>query len=276
MRAGPAARGLAALAAILLPASAAAQTLRYGGQPGERARYRLENTARIHQETPAGPSDLTVRSFSLLALLLESANADTLAYAVTFDSLALTFEGAPVTPPDLTPLKAGRVVLRLSPRGDVHAFEVPADMPPPPPGFDLKQMLSHFFPRLPGTPAPPGTTWSDTLSVPVSQQGIESQVQVVTTYTSRGKTNTPEGAFVEVGYGTVTTLRGTGRQDGTPVALEGSGRGSGTILLGDDGATFWSSKGTQTLELQVRFTPEGQEPVSIPIRQEIASEIQRQ
>lgn len=262
------------VAVALDVATGGAQTLRYAGEEGDRDRYRLSNTVRIHQEFQGAATDLTMRSYSLLSLLLERFAGDTLTYGVTFDSLDLKFEGAPVPAPDLTPMVGKKMTLKLSPRGEVYGFDVPADMPPPPPGFDLKQMMSQFFPRLPDDEAEPGTSWSDTLAYPVSQQGIESRVSVVTNYTSRGEKPGEGGEFVEVDFGTVTSIQGKGETGGTPLFIEGKGTGTGTLRFGDDGETFWSARGRQTLELTVDVTPDGQPPMSIPIRQEIETEIQ--
>ncbi len=272
-RSGAGVLALALLAA--LPAHA--QSLRYDGEEGQTDRYRLTNTVRIHQELQGAATDLTVHSYSLLTLVLERAEDDTLSYGVTFDSLDLRFEGAPVPPPDLSCILGNKMTLQLSPRGEVYRFDVPAEMCATPAGFDLKQMVSHFFPRLPeGERAESGTTWSDTLSFPVSQQGIESSVQVVTDYTSRGTTAEGGGGedFVAVDYRTATTISGKGEQGGAPLFLDGRGTGEGRLLFAGEGETFWSSTGTQTLELVIDVTPEGQPPLSIPIRQEITAEIQ--
>jgi hypothetical protein len=263
-----------ALVRSIAAGPATAQTLKYAGEEGDRARYRLTNTMKIHQEFQGIPTDLTVRSHSLLTLLLERSEDDTLTFGVTFDSLNVKFEGAPLRAPDLSPVLGRKMTLKVSPRGQVFSFELPADMPAAPAGFDLKQMVSHFFPRVPGGRAKPGTTWSDTLNLPVAQQGIQSSVQVVTRYTSRGKGKGQGGKYLEVGYATLTTISGKGEQGGTPLFLDGKGTGKGTILFGDGGETFWSSKGTQTLNLVVDVTPEGQPPLSIPVRQEITAEIQ--
>jgi hypothetical protein len=261
--------------AMLIPAGTGkAQTLRYAGEEGRTDRYRLTNTVKIHQEFQGTATDLTVRSLSLINLMLENSEDDTLTYGVTFDSLDLTFEGAPVPSPDLTPILGKKMTLKLSPQGQVYAFDVPADMPETPPGFELKQMVSHFFPRLPAAEADPGSAWADTLVLPVSQQGIDSKVTVVTNYTAKGEATEGEREFIQVDYATATTIAGKGEQEGTPLFLDGSGSGSGTILFGEDGETFWSSKGSQTLNLVVDVTPEGQPPMSIPIRQEITAEIQ--
>ncbi|MFN2431773.1 MAG: hypothetical protein ABR599_02970 [Gemmatimonadota bacterium] len=265
---------MVAVAALLLPLPLAAQTLRYGGDEGDSSRYRLSNSARIRQEFQGTATDLTVTSFSLLDLVLQRATEDTLTYGVTLDSLSLSFEGADVPPPDLRPVTDRRMTLKVSPRGQVYAFDLPPDMPQAPPGIDLKQMVSHFFPRLPEGRAPAGTQWTDPLTLPVSQQGIQSDVRVVTTYTSRGEARTPEGEFVAVDYGTETTLHGEGEQQGAPLVLDGTGRGTGTILFAEDGERFWSSKGTQTLDLQVEISPAGQAPVRIPVKQEVTAEIQ--
>lgn len=267
-------RLIAPVACAFLPHGAGAQSLRYAGEEGQRDRYRLTNTVKIHQEFQGASTDLTVRSFSLLNILLERSEDDTLTFGITFDSLDLKFEGAPVPAPDLSPLVGKKMTLKLSPRGDVYAFEVSGDMPETPPGFDLKQMVSHFFPQLPEGKAGRGVAWSDTLAYPVSQQGIDSKVKVVTNYTSKGEAAGTEEEFIQVEYVTVTTIEGKGEQAGTPLFLDGTGKGSGTILFAEDGETFWSSKGTQTLDLVVDLTPEGQPPTSIPIRQEITGEIQ--
>lgn len=276
---------LAALAAAL-PA-AGAQTLRYGGEEGRTDRYGLTHTVRIRQEFQDAVTELTMRSRSVLRLALQSTSDDTLTYGVTFDSLDVQFEGAPVPGPDLGAVLGRTMTLRVSPRGRVLAFEVPDDLPETPSNFDLRQMVSHFLPRLPEGEAEPGTAWTDTLRLPVAQGGIESDVVVVTTYTARGEpadddlatlggTGAPATAgdgFLAVGYATSTTINGRGEQEGRPLFLDGSGTGSGTILFADEGRTFWSSTGTQVLEMRVELSPEGQPPVSIPIRQEIQAEI---
>ncbi len=266
---------VAAVAAACAPLSTSAQTLRYGGEEGHRDRYRLTNTVRVHQEFQGVSTDLVMRSFSLLEVVLQRSEGDTLTYGVTFDSLDLKFEGAPLPAPDLSCVVGETMTLKLSRSGDVHAFGVPADMCPTPPVFDLEQMVSHFFPRLPDEEAKAGTAWTDTLAYPVAQQGIESEVTVVTTYTSGGETDRDGDPYVEVRYGTATTIRGKGEQAGAPLFLDGKGVGEGTILFADDGATFWSSEGTQRLELEVDVTPEGQPPMSIPIRQEVTAAVER-
>jgi hypothetical protein len=260
---------------LLAPAETIrAQTLRYGGEEGRQDRYRLATMVRIHQDFQGAAVDLTVRSTGVLALTLERSHEDTLTFAVAFDSLQLAFEGAPVASPDLSCV-VGRIMrLRLSREGRVLDFEVPADLCETPPGFDLKHMVSHFFPRLPEKAARPGVVWSDTLTYPLAQQGIESQVSVVTSYTAKDKRKETEGELLEIGYATRTTLSGQGSREGTPLFLDGSGAGSGTILFDAGGHTFWSSSGTQALELRVDVRPEGQPPLSIPIRQEITAEIE--
>lgn len=264
----------AALLGTGMPGGAEGQTLRYEGEEGQTDRYRLRNTVKIHQELQGISTELTVLSNGLLSLELEDLEDDTLTFGVTFDSLELKFEGAPVPAPDLTPVLGRKMTLKLSPTGKVHTFELPADMPATPPGFDLKQMVGHFFPRLPQKKARAGLIWADTLVFPVAQQGIESQVQVVTTYTAKGETKAPEGTFIEVDFATAVSVHGKGEQAGAPLFLDGKGTGNGEIRFSEDGETFWSSKGTQSLDLVVDVTPAGQPPMSIPIREEITTEIQ--
>lgn len=277
---------LAALTAVVPAARTPAQTLRYGGDEGRTDRYGLTHTVHIRQEFQGAVSELTIRSRSVLRLALQSAADDTLTYGVTFDSLDVRIEGASVPDPDLRGVLGRTMTLRVSPRGRVFAFGMPEDLPETS-NFDLRQMVSHFLPRLPDDEAEPGTSWTDTLHLPVAQGGIESDVTVVTTYTSRGEPGEddlesfqgirgPDGADLElfaVDYGTSTTISGRGEQEGSPLFLDGSGSGSGTILFSDDGRTFWSSTGTQVLEMRVELSPEGQPPVSIPIRQETQAEI---
>ncbi len=265
---------LLAGAGLLAPSAIGAQSLRYGGDAGRSDRYRLTTTVEIHQDFQGASADLTVRSYGVLGLTLEGSRGDTLTYGVVFDSLDLAFEGAPLEKPDLSCVVGRTLRLVLSRTGRVQGFEAPPDLCDTPPGFDLKQMVSHFFPRLPERPARPGLEWADTLAYPVSQQGIESQVRVVTSYTAKGKSRAEGGTFVEVAYTTETTVAGRGEQAGRPLFVDGSGHGAGTILFDEDGKTFWRSTGTQTLELTVDVTPEGQPPLSIPVRQEITAEIQ--
>jgi len=243
---------------------------------GRRDRYRLTTTVQIHQDFQGSAVDVTVRSHGLLSLTLERLQKDTLTYAVAFDSLELSFEGVPAPAPDLSCVVGRSMRLHLSSMGRVYEFEPPPDLCETPPGFDLEHMVGHFFPRLPDEGARPGTVWSDTLNYPISQQGIESRVSVVTSYTAKGEREAEDGELVEVAYATETTISGRGDQEGTPLFLDGSGTGSGTILFDEDGRTFWSSTGTQVLELRVDVTPEGQPPLSIPIRQEITAEVKHQ
>jgi hypothetical protein len=272
---------LAVLAAV--PA-AGAQTLRYGGEEGRTDLYGLTHTVRIRQEFQDAVTELTMRSRSVLRLALRAAADDTLTYGVTFDSLDVQLEGAALPGPELGAVLGRTMTLRVSPRGRVFAFEVPEDIPQTPSNFDLRQMVSHFLPRLPEGEAQEGTSWTDTLRLPVAQAGIESDITVVTTYTSRGEPAADDraalgapprgdGRLVAVDYATSTTIEGRGEQEGRPLFLDGSGTGSGTILFAEDGRTFWSSTGTQVLEMRVEVSPEGQPPVSIPIRQEIQAEI---
>jgi hypothetical protein len=265
---------LLAGAGFLAPGAARAQVLRYGGEAGRNDRYRLTTTVAIHQDFQGASTDLTVRSYGVLDLTLEDAGADTLGFGVVFDSLDLAFEGAPLEKPDLSCVVGRTLRLVLSPTGRVTGFEAPADLCETPAGFDLKQMVSHFFPRLPDGPARDGLEWADTLAYPVSQGGIESQIRVITRYTARGKSRVEGRELLEVAYATETTVAGQGEQGGRPLFVDGSGHGSGSILFDQKGSTFWRSTGTQTLELTVDVTPEGQPPLSIPVRQQITSEIQ--
>jgi hypothetical protein len=265
---------LLACVSLLAPRASDAQVLRYGGDPGRSDRYRLTTTVAIHQDFQGSSTDLTVRSYGVLVLTLEGTTGDSLGFGVVYDSLDLAFEGAPVEKPDLSCVVGRTLRLGLSPTGRVLGFEAPADLCETPPGFDLKQMVSHFFPRLPEAPAREGLEWADTLAYPVSQQGIESQVRVVTHYTARGKNRVDGREFLQVAYVTETTVAGQGEQGGRPLFVDGSGHGEGSILFDQKERTFWRSTGTQTLDLTVDVTPEGQPPLSIPVRQQITSEIQ--
>ncbi|HEY7461034.1 MAG TPA: hypothetical protein VIC59_04080 [Gemmatimonadota bacterium] len=274
MRLAYASLALLASAGLALPCVASAQALRYGGDEGRSDRYRLTNTVQIHQEFQGAAADLTVRSRGVVDLVLERADADTLTYTVVFDSLDLAFEGAPAEAPDLSCVVGRTLRLSLSPSGRVQAFDKPADLCETAPGFDLERTVSHFFPRLPEGGGKSGGAWADTLAYAVSQQGIESEVHVITTYAPKENREGSAGRLVEVAYETLTTVSGEGEQGGTPLILEGSGRGSGTILFAADGAAFWSSTGTQTLDITVNVTPTGQPPLSIPIHQEITAEVE--
>ncbi|HVA56975.1 MAG: hypothetical protein WBQ26_15325 [Gemmatimonadaceae bacterium] len=240
-----------ALAALLaLPAgSAAAQQFHYA--PGT-AQYRMTVDAKITTTAMGQSSDNEITSMQKFTMALTNESADTMAMAVTIDSISqMTPMGAP---PGLDSLVGKKVRAFVSPVGEYFRTQIdPADTA----GLlsSLADQVVHVLPRI-RVGLANGATWTDTLEATTTQSGLQLKRQVISVYTVAGDTTVNGTKGRKLVRTSTSTTTGSGSIQGQAVAMDGTSSGTGVAVVTTDGA-FLGSAGAEMVKSKLTLTDAG-------------------
>lgn len=212
--------------ALLLPAAAGAQTLRYeaGHEP---ATYRRAQTDRVVQTVAGQQQRIDIESFWRFTVETTAAD-DGLVVRIVHDSLGLSSVPAGADSLDFSALIGEPVIARMDRRGEVREVTLPDPLPPAAGRLDLATAYRTFFPVLPEGRLEAGDAWADTVRVSHEQNGVDIAVTRIDRYTARGLEEVAGRRAARVDYVASFVLEGRGSQNGAEVVLTGTGGGEGT------------------------------------------------
>jgi hypothetical protein len=238
--------------AIALPVVAGAQSFEYAPGTGQ---YRLTSSTKGAQEAMGQKQEFESSNSQLLSVTVARPSKDTMAVTVVLDSITAVGPMGMV-PPGLDKLVGIKVVTKLSPFGAVYSAQGPTDTTI----ANVQQItdeISRFLPRVRGRLAPQ-SSWTDTTSGKVKQNGLDIDRQVIAKYTVLGDTSVAGGKAWKIARETNTSLSGSGAPQGQPMTMEGTATGKGTLLLSQKGVFVGSSSEDQA-NIKITLAANGME-----------------
>ena len=219
---------LALVLASPLAGTLAAQT---AGYSTGTTKYRVVTNAKGSQISPAGSQTFDVALREQLTVDLRKHATDTLMATITLDSITLSTSAGPS--PDVSSVKGAKFVTMMSPTGKVYSTQ-------PPTGLDatmaqITDGIGRFLPSYRANLAK-GTTWSDTTKGKITQQGMDLDRTIVSTYTVAGDTTYAGQNALRITRETNTIASGSGNAQGTPITMETTSKGNSTYFVSPKGA----------------------------------------
>jgi hypothetical protein len=230
------------LVAPFLSAPLGAQGVEYA--PGT-TRYRLSTTTKGSQKSPMGNQDFQLDVRQQLTVNIAKQTKDTMVATVTLDSLSLK---SAQEAPDLHRLLGSKFVSYISPTGRVYSTK-PVD------GSDamlaqVTEGVARFLPTY-RRDMKAGMQWADTTSGKVTQQGLEVDRTIVSTYKVIGDTAVAGERALKVERASTVKAAGSGSAQGTPISLESATTSNAVFFLSPKGQYLG---GRQNDDINVKIT----------------------
>jgi hypothetical protein len=253
---------LALVLASPLAGTLVAQTAEYSTGT---TKYRVVTNAKGSQISPAGSQSFDVALREQLTVDLMKHARDTVMATITLDSIALSTSAGPS--PDVSTVKGAKFITMMSPTGKVYSTQPPA-------GLDatmaqITDGIGRFLPSYRANLAK-GTTWSDTTKGKITQQGMELDRTIVSTYTVAGDTMYAGQKALKINRVTSTIATGSGNAQGTPITMETTGTGNSTYFMSPKGAFLGA---TSVDDVNSKITVLGQN-VEIGVRQSVQTAVE--
>jgi hypothetical protein len=243
---------LAIALAMALPVVASAQTFEYAPSSGQ---YRLTSTTKGAQEAMGQKQEFESSNSQLLTVTVARASKDTMAMTVVLDSITAVGPMGMI-PPGLDKLIGIRVSTKLSPFGAVYSAVGPTDTTI----ANVAQItdeISRFLPRIRGRLSA-ASTWTDTTTGKVKQNGLDIDRQVIAKYTVLRDTSVAGERAWKIARETNTSLAGSGAPQGQPMTMEGTATGKGTLFLSQKGV-FVGSTSEDQANIKITLAANGME-----------------
>jgi hypothetical protein len=243
-------RSLAVIAAALLtPSTLSAQAFEYAPSTGQ---YRVTSKTTGAQDIMGQTQQFETSNDELLTVTVARPHADTLALTVVVDSLdAVGPMGMPV--PGADKMTGVTVSAKLSPFGALYWSIGPRDDSIPN-GEQITSELSRLLPRIRAKLAQ-GTTWTDTTSGSVRQNGVDIDRRVIATYLVAGDTTIGGMKSWKMMRETLTTMSGSGAPNGQTMSVEGRATGKGIVLMSQSGV-YLGSESEDRANVKIMLTPQ--------------------
>lgn len=243
---------LALSLALAFPAVAAAQSFEY---TPTKAQYRLTSSTKGAQEAMGQKQEFESSNSQLLSVTLARPVKDTMALTVVLDSITAVGPMGMV-PPGLDKLIGISVSAKLSPFGALYSAEGPKDTSI----ANITQIteeMGRFLPRIRGK-LTAGSTWTDTTSGKMKQNGLDIDRTVVSKFTVVGDTTVSGEKGWKIARESTTSLAGTGAPQGQPMTMEGTSTGKGTLVMSQKGV-FVGSQQEDQANIKITLAANGME-----------------
>lgn len=237
---------------LTVPTAAVAQSFEYAPT---KAQYRLTSTTKGAQEAMGQKQEFESSNSQLLSVSLARQNKDTVALTVVLDSITAVGPMGMI-PPGLDKLIGISVSAKLSPFGAVYSAEGPKDTTI----ANIAQIteeMGRFLPRIRGKLSA-GSTWSDTSTGKVKQNGIDIDRTVVSKFTVVGDTTVAGEKGWKIARESTTSLSGTGAPQGQPMTMEGTSTGKATLVVSQKGQ-FVGSQQEDQANIKITLAANGME-----------------
>jgi hypothetical protein len=261
-------RWMALFALVLAaPGGAGAQTFAY--TPGTQ-RYKIEIATQNQRDQNGGraPAEFDYTTTQLITVHLTRRSPDTLAIAVTVDSIEQQ-SALDAPKEDLSWARGVKLSGTISPTGQVYRFNAPADADGNLRG--LYEGFRFFLPALRPSLAA-GTSWADTSKQRSGQRGSFDSVSTQKVVTSRvtGDTTYAGQRAWRIERAGNLSLSGQGTEAGKVLRVVGDGTIKGVQYVSMSGV-YLGARVTQIMRLVESFQDTGEGPAST---QTIRSEIE--
>lgn len=227
-------------------------------------RYRLYTTTTGSQSSPMGSQDFQVEARQQLTVNVAKAAKDTIVATVTLDSLSL--KSAEIQQ-DVSRLVGSKFVTYLSPTGQFYSIQKSVN--PDPLAAQVTESVARFLPAYRRN-LRAGATWADTTTGKVSQQGVELDRTIISSYKVVGDTTIGGERTFKIQRTSTVKAAGSGTAQGTPVALESATNSNAVIYLSAKGVYLG---GQQNDDINVKITILAQN-AEINIKQKAESKIE--
>lgn len=221
---------------------AAAQVSEYA--PGT-TRYVVSTSSKGSQLSPMGNNEFELGVRQVITVNLVKQAKDTLAATVTLDSISLTGAAAAA---DVSTLNGAKFLSWVSPTGKLYSARAPEGANPA--LAQVTEGISRFLPAFRAN-LKAGATWTDTTSGKVTQQGMEVDRTIVSTYTVGADTSIGGTRAHRIGRVTAVKAAGSGTAQGTPLKMESASNSQGTFYLSTKGVYLG---GVSNDEVTVKLT----------------------
>jgi hypothetical protein len=233
--------------------------------------YRITSVDTRTQNQSGGraPFEFTTTTTQFVTLTLTPRTRDTLALALTLDSVAVS-STLDAPPANTDGLRGARMEGTISPQGKIYLF-APAPGETDRTKIALYRAFSRFL-----APVPPqlaaGMTWSDTSTESFKHGEFDIKTSTVTTSKVAGDTTVAGQHAWRVERNGVISTTGEAMEKGIPIHLTADGTIRAVQLLGQTGV-FLGSSGTQSTHVEMSMNEtEGGE--SQPIQEVIKSTVE--
>ena len=220
-----------------------------------KAQYRLTSNTKGAQEAMGQKQEFESSNTQLLSVSLARQTKDTVALTVVLDSIVAVGPMGMV-PPGLDKLIGISVSAKLSPFGAVYSLAGPTDTTIANIG-QVTEEMGRFLPRIRGKLAP-GSTWADTTTGKIKQNGIDIDRRVLSKYTVVGDTTVAGEKGWKISRESTTSLTGTGAPQGQPMTMEGSSTGKATLVMSPKGV-FVGSQQEDLANIKIVLAANGME-----------------
>jgi len=246
------------LTLLVFAAPLGAQSFAY--TPGTQ-RYRIEIATQNARDQNGGraPAEFDYTTTQVVTVQLTKQSTDTLGVTVTIDSINQeTALDAPKQ--DLSWAKGVKLTGKVSPTGQVYAFEAPANV-----NANVRGLYDGFRFFLPALHAPiaSGSSWADTSKQRTGRRGAFDSVstqRIVMSKVTGDTTFAGQRAWRIERTGSIA-LSGQGTEGGKVLRVAGDGTIRGVQYIGVTGV-YLGSKVTQTMRLVESFPDTGDGPAS--------------
>jgi hypothetical protein len=233
--------------------------------------YRITSVDTRTQNQSGGraPFEFTTTTTQYVTLTLTPHTRDTLALALTLDSVGVS-STLDAPPANTDGLRGARMEGTISPQGKTYVF-APATGETDRTKIALYRAFSRFLAAVPPQLAA-GTTWSDTTTETFKRGEFDIKTSTVTTSKVSGDTTVAGQHAWRVERNGVLSTTGEGMEKGIPIHLSADGTIRSVQLLSQAGV-FLGSAGTQSTHVEMSMT-ESAGGESQPIQEVIKSTVE--
>jgi len=215
-------------------------------------RYRVSTTTKGTQSTPMGDSGFELGMRQQVTLNLARQSKDTMRATVTLDSIALDGAGDDA---EVSALRGAKFVSLVSPTGRVYSSQSPANQTPL--ASQIAEGITRFLPAY-RAHLKTGETWADTTAGKVTQQGVELDRTIVSSFTVEHDTTIGGVKAFKVARVTLVRAAGSGSTQGTPISMESSGTSNGAFFVSTKGV-FLGGSSNDDVNLKLKILAQGAE-----------------
>jgi hypothetical protein len=215
-------------------------------------RYRVSTTTKGSQTTPMGNNDFELGVRQQITLNLARQAKDTLLATVTLDSISLSGSAAAA---DVSALRGAKFVSLVSPTGHVYSTRALANANPL--VSQLAEGITRFLPSYRAN-LRQGATWADTTVGKVSQQGMDVDRTIVSSFIVEHDTTIGGVRAFKVARVTSVKAAGSGTPQGTPVSLESFSTSNGAFFVSTKGV-FLGGTSSDDVNLTLKILAQGAE-----------------
>ena len=243
---------LALVLAVPVASVAGAQGFQYAASTGQ---YRVSTKTKGAQEAMGQKQEFEQSADELITVTVARQSKDTLAMTVVIDSVNMVGPMG-MTPPGLDKMRGTRIAAKLAPHGVVYSAEGPSPESIPQ-ATQMTDEASRFLPRIRIALAM-GATWTDTATGKVKQGGVDIDRRSIATYKVVGDTTIAGEKTWKIARTSVTTLTGSGTNQGQPITMEGTSNGSATVFVSQKGV-YVGSQNEEQANVKIVFASNGME-----------------